>query len=348
MSSFSQEEELVPFLSPESNPPVSHRLPLFASMDNQARPDISIDFGVSSSSQPKFAAPPQINQASFANEIPLPPAHNPAYEGMMNSLGGCLGFLGAIPCCVCFPNPYKTVRQGEVGLVTRFGKYYKTIDPGLHGINVCTERIDRVNIKIQIEQIPSQVIMTKDNVNISIDSVLYWHIVDPYTSVFLVNNVRVALIERTQTTLRHILGTRTLQDAIENREALAHQIEGIIREPAASWGVKIESILIKDLQFSKELQENLSAAAKAKRIGESKVIAAQAEVESAKLMREASDILNTPAAMQIRYLETLQAMSKTAGTKVIFMPAEPSAGHIGETGLQGATRNTLLELVADN
>ncbi len=96
----------------------------------------------------------------------------------------------------------------------------------------------------------------------------------------------------------------------------------IIDEVASSWGIKVESILLKDLNFSPELQEALSAAAKQKRLGESKVIAAQAEVESAKLMREASDILNTPAAMQIRYLETLQNMSKSANSKVIFMPGE--------------------------
>ncbi|KAJ1540002.1 hypothetical protein HK405_012167, partial [Cladochytrium tenue] len=103
-------------------------------------------------------------------------------------------------------------------------------------------------------------------------------------------------------------------------------------EPARAWGVKIESILIKDMQFSKELQETLSAAAKQKRIGESKVIIAQAEVESAKLMREASDILNTPAAMQIRYLETLTSMAKAAGTKVIFMPTSSTGDAISARG----------------
>ena len=86
----------------------------------------------------------------------------------------------------------------------------------------------------------------------------------------------------------------------------------------------MESILIKDLQFSRELQENLSAAAKQKRIGESKVIAARAEVDAARLMREASDILNTPAAMQIRYLETLQTMSRSGNQNVIFMPTNVS------------------------
>ncbi|KAJ3009082.1 UNVERIFIED_CONTAM: hypothetical protein HDU68_002842 [Siphonaria sp. JEL0065] len=194
------------------------------------------------------------------------------------------------------------------------------VDPGLVRVNVYSEKLQRVEIKVNIQPIPQQVVMTKDNVSIAIDSVIYWEIVDPYIATFLVSNVRKALMERTQTTLRHVIGTRNLQDSIENRDNVAHDILSIIQEPARSWGVKVESILIKDIQFSADLQESLAAAAKQKRIGESKVIIARAEVESAKLMREAADVLNTKAAMQIRYLETLAGISAHPGTKVIFMP----------------------------
>lgn len=118
----------------------------------------------------------------------------------------------------------------------------------------------------------------------------------------------------------------------------------IITPVANSWGIKVESILLKDLRFSQDLQETLSSAAKQKRIGESKVIAAQAEVESAKLMREASDILNTPAAMQIRYLETLQTMAKSANSKVIFMPGESGQTKVGSSK-QGANTYAALDVV---
>ncbi|KAI8620058.1 hypothetical protein BC830DRAFT_638885 [Chytriomyces sp. MP71] len=243
----------------------------------------------------------------------------------MNTLGTCVGVIGMIPLCCCI-NPFRAVEQGTVGLVTRFGRYYKSVDPGLIRINVMTEKLRVVNVKQNCTVIPQQVVMSRDNVNISIDSVIFWEVVDPYTASFLVVDVQQALVERTQTTLRQILGTRTLQECIENRETIAHEIQGIIEEPARSWGVKIESMLIKDLVFSTELQETLSAAAKQKRIAESRIIIAHSEVESAKLMREASDILNTPAAMQIRYLETLASMSKTAGTKVVFMPMSQNGG----------------------
>ncbi|KAI9333401.1 hypothetical protein BDR26DRAFT_823474, partial [Obelidium mucronatum] len=260
-------------------------------------------------------------QRSYRHEIALQNnQQNAIYEGCTNGCGGFCGFIGMFPCMCCFPNPFQTVEQGSVGLVTRFGRYYKSVDPGLVQINVYTERLQRVEIKVNIQPIPQQVVMTKDNVSIAIDSVIYWEVYDPYIATFLVSDVRKALMERTQTTLRHVIGTRNLQDSIENRDTVASDILAIIEEPARSWGVKVESILIKDIQFSADLQESLAAAAKQKRIGESKIIIARAEVESAKLMREAADVLNTKAAMQIRYLETLASISSHPGTKVIFMP----------------------------
>lgn len=163
--------------------------------------------------------------------------------------------------------------------------------------------------------------MTKDNVTLHLTSVIYYHITSPHKAAFGISNIRQALVERTQTTLRHVVGARVLQDVIERREEIAQSIGEIIEDVASGWGVQVESMLVKDIIFSNELQDSLSMAAQAKRIGESKVIAARAEVESAKLMRQAADILSSAPAMQIRYLEAMQAMAKTANSKVIFLPA---------------------------
>ena len=129
--------------------------------------------------------------------------------------------------------------------------------------------------------------MTKDNVSLELTSVIYYQIVTPHKAAFGISNIRQALIERTQPTLRHVVGARALQDVIERREEIAQSIGEIIDEVASGWGVRVESMLIKDLVFSRELQDSLSMAAQSKRIGESKIIAARAEVESAKLMRQA-------------------------------------------------------------
>ena len=155
---------------------------------------------------------------------------------------------------------------------------------------------------------------------------IYYHITSPHKAAFGISNIRQALIERTQTTLRHVIGARVLQDVIERREEIAQSIRDIIEDTAAGWGVAVESMLIKDIIFSQELQDSLSMAAQSKRTGEAKVISARAEVESAKLMRQAADILSSAPAMQIRYLEAMQSMAKSANSKVIFLPGPSGQG----------------------
>ena len=148
-----------------------------------------------------------------------------------------------------------------------------------------------VDVKIQVVEVPKQVCMTKDNVTLNLTSVIYYQVTHPYKTAFGITNVQQALVERTQTTLRHVIGARVLQDVIERREEIAQSTSEIIEDVAAGWGVLVESMLIKDIIFSDELQDSLSMAAQSKRIGESKVISARAEVESAKLMRQVGFII---------------------------------------------------------
>ncbi|KAL2170012.1 hypothetical protein VTG60DRAFT_5413 [Thermothelomyces hinnuleus] len=272
--------------------------------------------------QPMRVEPPKPEdlQRSYASVVDE--AHFPGWYGaMIDCLGEVIGTLGAIPCCICFPNPFKRVNQGHVGLVTKFGRFYKAVDPGLVKINPLSEHLTSVDVKIQIAEVGQQTCMTKDNVTLNLTSVIYYHVVSPHKAAFGISNIRQALIERTQTTLRQVVGSRILQDIIERREEVAQSIGEIIEDVATGWGVQVESMLIKDIIFSQELQESLSMAAQSKRIGESKIIAAKAEVEAAKLMRQAADILSSAPAMQIRYLEAMQAMAKSANSKVIFLPA---------------------------
>jgi regulator of protease activity HflC (stomatin/prohibitin superfamily) len=125
--------------------------------------------------------------------------------------------------------------------------------------------------------------MTKDNVSLQLTSVIYYRITSPHKAAFSISNIRQALVERTQTTLRHVVGARVLQDVIERREEIAQSIREIIEETALGWGVEVESMLVKDIIFSQDLQDSLSMAAQSKRTGEAKVIAARAEVEAAKV-----------------------------------------------------------------
>lgn len=258
-------------------------------------------------------------QASYAQELEAPPSGG-GYGTMMTCLGNGCGALGMIPGCFCFPNPFQEISQGYVGLVSRFGRIYRTVDPGLVKVNPFTENVRHVDVRIQTVSIPRQTIMTRDNVNVELESVLYYHITNPYKAAFGIADVETALLERAQTTLRNVAGNRVLQSILTEREAVAAEIEQQVETVSETWGVRIESILIKDIIFSEELQQSLSAAAQARRLGESKVVAARAEVDAAKLLREAADILSSPAAIQIRQLEALQNMAKSASSKVVFVP----------------------------
>ncbi|KAF8524559.1 hypothetical protein BU17DRAFT_63126 [Hysterangium stoloniferum] len=299
-------------------------------------------------------------QPSYHQDMGIQETPHGLYGSMIHTLGNFVGCFGAVPCCP-LPNPYRNVEQGSVGLISRFGNFYKAVDPGLANVNVCTESLRVVDVKIQISPIGRQMVITRDNVNVEIDSVIYFQIVNPYRAAFGISDLRQALIERAQTTLRHVVGARAVQSVVTEREAIAFEIAEIVGDVADKWGVAIEGILIKDIIFSAEVAQSLSSAAQQKRIGESKVIAARAEVDAARLMRQAADILASPAAMQIRQLEALQAMAKTANSKVVFVPMQlqgdvvhqlasgSGGGGLSENGegLSGASRAGLLSSMAD-
>jgi erythrocyte band 7 integral membrane protein len=128
-----------------------------------------------------------------------------------------------------------------------------------------------------------------------------------------------------------------VQSVVTEREAIAFEIAEIVGDIADKWGVAIEGILIKDIIFSAEVSASLSSAAQQKRIGESKVIAARAEVDAARLMRQAADILASPAAMQIRQLEALQQMAKSAHSKVVFVPMQLATDVMGAGAQAGSS-----------
>ena len=205
-----------------------------------------------------------------------------------------------------------------------FGKFKEVKGSGLHYLNPFCETMTFVDRKENFIDLKQQSIMTKDNVNILIDAVVYYQIEEPYKALFKVQQVFQAIAEISKTTLRDIFGHVTLQEALETKEKMAQLIRELIDKPTEDWGVNVNRVLIQEIIFSKDLQDNLSAAATAKRIAEGKIIQAQADVDSAKLLREASDILNTQAAMQIRYLDAITGLARANNTKIIFMPSDAS------------------------
>jgi len=148
----------------------------------------------------------------------------------------------------------------------------KTLPPGLHYINPMSELLTIVDRREKVIDLKKQAVMTKDNVNVTIDAVVYYVTEDAYKYQFAVENAELAIGEMAKTTVRDVFGHVLLQEALETKEKIALHIKEIIEKPTFNWGVTITRVLIQEILFSKDLQLNLSSAATAKRIAEGKII----------------------------------------------------------------------------
>jgi len=259
---------------------------------------------------------------------------NHLYENCLTGVGLVSGFISNWMCCICCESPYKIVQEGNVGVVQKFGKFAKLYAPGLYYINPCTETMTFVDKRERIMDIRRQLCMTKDNINVIVDAVVYYEVEDSYKSLFSVYDLPFSINELCRTGLRDVFGMVTLQQALEDRDRLAQHLREHMDEATLTWGVDVTRCLIQEILFTEDLQKSLSTAATAKRLAESKIIGAQADVHSAKLMRNAADILNTPAAMQVRYLEAITNVAKTANPKVVFFPSDYQ--QVGDVGVEMA------------
>ena len=247
----------------------------------------------------------------------------PCFASFMRSLGCCFGY-SCLSSGGLFCYPYKTVDMGSRAVIQEFGRLKRTVGEGLHYVNPITEKLTEMSQKIQVIDLGRQNVMTSDKLSINIDSVVYYHITNIEDAIFKVQNITASIIELSYTTLRNVIGKASLEQCLSHREQIAKNIKEIIDENVKNWGVEIISIQIKDIQIPTNIMTSLSSAVTAERDAEAKIITAKANVEAAKLMREASDILNTDAAMQIRSLEVIDKLVHSQNTKVIILPADLS------------------------
>lgn len=264
------------------------------------------------------------------DEEPIAVRKNPetCMAGCLDCLGQCCGCFCLIACCGCCINPYKRVVQGYRGIVTRFGTVTRILSSGLHYVNPISENLYLVNTKLNVKKLTSQDILTKDNLAIKIDGAVYYRIQNNPKDIVMsqlgIQNVDAAVNELSHSVLRLVFGQHTLQEALEKRREFAAEIRNILDQQATRWGILIEDIQINDVVIPKHIQDLLSTSAVAMREGEAEIIMAKARVQSAQLMREAADQLNTPAAMQMRVLETYKVLAESKNSKIIFLPLPDS------------------------
>jgi regulator of protease activity HflC (stomatin/prohibitin superfamily) len=219
----------------------------------------------------------------------------------------------------------RVVRQYERGVVFRFGRVREGVSgPGLSRIQPVMDHMRKVNMQIVTMPIPAQDGITRDNVTVRVDAVVYFRVIDPVRAVVDVQDYISAIGQVAQTSLRSIIGKSDLDDLLSNRERMNQGLELMIDSPALGWGVQIDRVEIKDVALPESMKRSMSRQAEAERERRARVISADGELQaSEKLAKAAAAMSRDPAALQLRLLETVvQVASEKNSTLVLPFPVE--------------------------
>jgi regulator of protease activity HflC (stomatin/prohibitin superfamily) len=249
------------------------------------------------------------------------------------SIGASLGSVIGIACCGLVGiallwamfGGVRTVNQTERGIVLRFGKARTRVrQPGLTIIVPIIDSLRKVNVQIVTLAVPSQEGITRDNVSVRVDAVVYFQVDEPYRALINVQNYTYAVQLLAQTSLRSTIGRAELDDLLVNRDDLHRNLIQQLEGPAHAWGVRIDRVEIKDVQLPESMKRSMSKQAEAERERRARVITAEGEQQAAQSLAAASNIMaTTPGAMQLRLLQTVvEVAAEKNSTLVMPFPIE--------------------------
>jgi regulator of protease activity HflC (stomatin/prohibitin superfamily) len=216
----------------------------------------------------------------------------------------------------------RVLRQYERGVVFHLGKFAGVRGPGLTLIFVPVQTMTRVSLRTVTMQIPSQKIITRDNVSIDIAAVAYYHISDPEKSVIAIENVYDAINQISQTTVRNVVGRFSLDQLLSQTADINEQIKNVIDAHTEPWGTQVTAVEIKDITLPENMQRAMAKEAEAERERRAKIVAAEGEFQAAVKLGEAADIITAhPVALQLRTLQTMAEIATERNSTIIF-PAQ--------------------------
>jgi len=238
-------------------------------------------------------------------------------------LGVVLGALGVLAIGIAASS--RVVQQYERGLVFRFGRVRDSIrGPGYTMVVPGIDRLHKVNMQIVTMPVPAQDGITRDNVTVKVDAVVYFKVVDPVLAIVNVQDYLFAVLQVAQTSLRSMIGKSELDDLLSNREQLNQGLEIMIDSPAVEWGIHIDRVEIKDVALPDAMKRSMSRQAEAERERRARVITADGELQaSQKLSEAAARMADTPTALQLRLLQTVvEVAAEKNSTVVLPFPVE--------------------------
>ncbi|XP_075163478.1 band 7 protein AGAP004871-like [Haematobia irritans] len=223
---------------------------------------------------------------------------------------------------VCF----KVVQEYERAVIFRLGRLMSggAKGPGIFFILPCIDSYARVDLRTRTYDVPPQEVLTKDSVTVSVDAVVYYRVSNATVSIANVENAHHSTRLLAQTTLRNTMGTRHLHEILSERMTISGTMQLALDEATDAWGIKVERVEIKDVRLPVQLQRAMAAEAEAAREARAKVIAAEGEQKASRALREASEVIGaSPAALQLRYLQTLSQISAEKNSTIVFpMPID--------------------------
>ena len=213
----------------------------------------------------------------------------------------------------------KIVAEYERGVIFRLGRLVGAKGPGLFLIIPFVDRMVKVDLRVVTMDVPSQEVITKDNVTVRVNAVVYFRVVDPEASVVKVLDHIRATSQISQTTLRNVLGQSELDELLTQREKLNQMLQQIIDEHTDPWGVKVSTVEIKEVELAETMKRSMAAQAEAERERRAKIIHADGEAQAAERLAEAGTIIGRePTTLQLRYLQTLVEIASERNSTLIF------------------------------
>ncbi len=231
---------------------------------------------------------------------------------------------------------FKVIKEYERGVVFRLGRYVGIRNRGLQWIIPMVDQMTRVSLREVVMDVPSQEVITRDNVSVKVNAVLYFRVLHPEQAVIQVENYLYGTSQLAQTTLRSVCGQAELDELLAERDQINQKLQEIIDQQTEPWGVKVRAVEVKQIDLPQEMQRAMAKQAEAEREKRSKIIHAEGEFQAAERLAEASQVLSAQggSAMQLRYLQTLAEISTERSSTIVFpLPLDlikPLVGALGD------------------
>jgi regulator of protease activity HflC (stomatin/prohibitin superfamily) len=234
-----------------------------------------------------------------------------------------LGFFGVIVVWVValLFLSIKVLPEYQRGVVLTLGRYTGTKGPGLVILIPIVQRMMRVDLRVTVMDVPPQDVISRDNVSVRVNAVVYFRVVEPDKSILQVADFFQATSQLAQTRLRSVLGQHELDDILSQRDSINHSLQQILDEATDPWGIKVSNVEIKDVDLNETMVRAIARQAEAERERRAKVIHAEGELQAAEKLRDAAELLSQqPQSLQLRYMQTMADMSNSGKASTIVFP----------------------------